>query len=37
MDLPKLVDKHISSVNTLIGGNLFLLELYLEVSSYQKA
>ena len=26
-----------SLVNTLIGGNLFYLELYLEVSSYQKA
>ena len=31
MDLLKLVDSLIKSINTLIGGNLFILELYLEV------
>ena len=28
---------YVSLVNVLIGGNLFLHELYLEVPSYQKA
>ena len=29
--------KYVSSVNALIGGNLFFLELHLEIPSYQKA
>ena len=29
--------RYVFSVNALIGGNLFFLELYFEVPSYQKA